>query len=166
MFCSIPAADKERAVTARDGATLAHLYRDDIKIAHHFHETGDATDKFSLNNEGVNYASAQQFAKAAERFEAALKIDPKYEPAKQNLSACLNNLAITMAKSGKYAEAAPRFKRAIDLQQNAKDHEKLVTTMKNYAFVLHKLNRFAEAQTVKAAAEKIAASSAAVTSKK
>lgn len=166
MFCSVPAADETRSLTSRDGKTLAHLYRNDVKMAHHFHDVADANDKISLNNEGVNYAGAQQFAKAADRFEASLKLDPNYEPAKQNLSACLNNLAIEMAKNGKYAEAAVKFKRAIDLQNNSKDKGKLATTMRNYAFCLSRLNRTAEAHAIKAAADKLASETAVTSLKK
>lgn len=155
MFCSMPAADQERKLTERDGRTVAHLYREDVKLGYQVHGPADSTDKSSLNNEGVNLAASQQFSKAAERFEAALKIDPTYEPAKQNLSACLNNLAIELAKNNKWADAASKFKRAIELQQNAKDKVKLATTMRNYAYVLSRLNRMAEAQSVKAASEKL-----------
>ena len=123
-------------------------------------------DKYSLNNEGVNRAGAQQFARAVEKFEAALKLDPAYEPSRQNLGACLNNLAIELAKTNKYPEAAIKFKRSLELQQNSKDQERKVTTMRNYAVVLTNLNRNSEAAMIKTAADKLTADSAVTSLKK
>lgn len=158
MFCSVPAADQPHPVTARDGATLAHLYRPDVALAHHFHESSTLSggnDKIAYNNEGVNFASSQQFEKAIEKFEASLKLDPTYEPARQNLGACLNNVAINLAKEGKYADAAAKFKRSLELQNKTKDRDRILSVLHNYAFVLQKLNRGAEAQSITAQAEKL-----------
>ena len=166
MFCSVPAADKTRQLSDRDVNTLAHLYRSDVKVAYHQHAAQvGGTDKISLNNEGVNFATAQNFAKAAEKFEAALKADPAYEPSKRNLATCLNNLAIDSAKAGKYADAAARFKRAIELQARDTDQGKRIALLRNYSIVLHKLNRNAEAATAEATVAKLS-SSTAITSLK
>jgi len=166
MFCSVPAADTDHPVTSRDGKTLAHLYQNEVRLAHHYRETVGENDKYSLNNEGVNLAGAQQFARAVEKFEAALKLDPAYEPSRQNLGACLNNLAIELAKTNKYPEAAIKFKRSLELQQNSKDQERKVTTMRNYAVVLTNLNRNSEAAMIKTAADKLTADSAVTSLKK
>lgn len=166
MFCSVPAADQSKGLSERDANTLTHLYRSDVKVAYHAHQSEQGgTDKVSLNNEGVNFATAQNFAKAAEKFEAALKADPSYEPSKRNLATCLNNLAIDSAKSGNYADAVTRFKRALELQGRDTDRPKRVAMLRNYVIVLHKLNRNAEAANAEAAIAKLE-SSTAVTSLK
>jgi tetratricopeptide (TPR) repeat protein len=145
MFCSVPAAIEEWHVTARDGATLAHIY-------------SQGNETMSGTSSGIELATSGNFADAAKQFEAALKENPNYEPAKQNLAACLNNLAILAAKDGKYAEAAPNFKRALDLMHGTKvDKKRVISTMHNYAFVLEMLNRKTEALSIKAAADKLAA---------
>lgn len=143
MFCSIPASIEDWHVTARDGNTLARIYK----------QGGETINK---NTQGVDLATAGQFAEAAKKFEETLKTNPTYEPAKQNLAACLNNMAILQAKEGKYAAAAPNFKRALELMKTSKDRARVLSTMRNYTYVLKALNRNSEAASVQAAADKLA----------
>lgn len=164
MFCSVPAADLPRPLTERDGNTLAYLYSPSVVMEHHYHATGDASDKVALNNDGVSLAATQDFAKAADRFEAALKLDPNYEPSKRNLAACLNNLAILAAQENRFADAAMRFKRALELEGNNADSHKRATMLKNLSIIYTRLNKPAEAQAAKAQADKLMADGS-VTSK-
>jgi tetratricopeptide (TPR) repeat protein len=143
MYCSLPASDEDWHVTTRDGNTLAKIYT-------------QSAITMNNNSSGVELATSGNFAEAAKKFEETLKTNPTYEPAKQNLAACLNNMAIMLAKDGKYAQAAPQFKRAIDLMQTCKDKSRLISTLKNYSYVLQMLHRAPEAATFKAQADKLA----------
>jgi tetratricopeptide (TPR) repeat protein len=154
MFCSLPTADQPRLLTERDSKTLQHLYDPNVRMAAHFHEV-DPSDKVSINNEGIKYASAQMYEKAAEKFEAVLKLDPNFEASKRNLAACLNNLGIEAARNGKYAEALKRLKRALELEGPNGDRQKRISILKNLALIYAKLNKPAEAQQARTDAARL-----------
>lgn len=160
MFCSVSAASQQRELTPRDANTLIALYEPTVALQYHIHH-GDSkyaqSDKIVLNNEGVDFAATGDMRKAAEKFEGALKCDPNYEPARKNLASVLNNLAIESCQQGGFNEAEPMFKRAVQLQTTETDKVKKAATLRNYAQLLQKLNRLAEAKTVRNNADALAA---------
>jgi tetratricopeptide (TPR) repeat protein len=145
MFCSMPADDALHGLSERDTRTLKHLYQTDIQLADHNHGESNPNSKAALNNEGIRLANAKEYSKAAQKFEAALKLDKTCEPCKRNLSATLNNLGIAAARDGNYQDAVGQFKRALELEGNSGDNQKRVSIMGNLALVYQKLGKSAEA---------------------
>ncbi len=60
---------------------------------------------------------------------------------------------------GKYNEAEPPYQRALAIDEKAlgPDHPRVATVLENYAALLHKLNRDAEADKMQARAQAIRA---------
>jgi tetratricopeptide (TPR) repeat protein len=152
MFCSMPADDREHALSKRDANTLIHLYRPDVKLADRYHGGEDPNDKAALNNAGIKLAASGEFRQAADKFEAALKIDPNLESAKRNLSACLNNIAIDAAQNGNLPEALRSLKRALELEGDHGDAKKRASILTNLAIVYQKMGKTADAASARAAA--------------
>jgi tetratricopeptide (TPR) repeat protein len=154
MFCSLPAADSRVALSQRDIGTIRHLYAPDVQIAMtpRIKRSVDPLDKHSVNNEGVEFMSTRAYEQAIAKFEEALKIDPDYEPAKENLSSAYNNYALDLMNKGKEQEAETLMQKAMKLQSSIRSvATKLkISTMHNYALVLRKLHRDSEADKVEA----------------
>jgi tetratricopeptide (TPR) repeat protein len=161
MFCSMPSAELKVALSSRDVGTIKHLYRPDVAIALKpgggttIASASGSADKRSVNNEGVELMSSHAYAQAIEKFETALKIDPEYETAKENLSNAYNNYALDLINNGKEKDAESLMQKAMKLQTSLKSATlKLkLTTMHNYALVLRKLHRDKEADKVEAEAK-------------
>lgn len=90
----------------------------------------ERTRVISYNNDGVRLLSKNDFEGATEKFIEALKIDPEYSLARDNLSIAYNNRAI---KSHNEREALKYFHLAIWLSKNNR------TTESNLAAVRGKL---------------------------
>lgn len=155
MFCTMPAADEGKQLSERDVRTLAHLYQSDIKVADRDHGPTGGTDKASLNNDGVRLVQQQQFAQAAEKFEAALKIDPNYAPVRHNLAGCLNSIGIDAAKGGNLDQALRSFKRALEMEGPNGEASNRLAIMQNLALIYRKMGKTAEAQSTADAAAKL-----------
>ena len=71
----------------------------------------------------------------------------------------LNNLASLYLAQGKYAEAEPRYKRSLTIRENALglEHPNVALSLENYAALLRKTNREAEAARIEARAKAIRA---------
>lgn len=63
----------------------------------------DQSQIIGLNNEGVKALNAGNFALAVEKFEAALKLDPNYKLARDNLAIAHNNYGLQLRNSPKDA---------------------------------------------------------------
>jgi tetratricopeptide (TPR) repeat protein len=154
MFSSVPDVINARHLTQRDSNTLAHLYRSDVKAGGQFQAvSGDA--KADLSNEATNLMQQNDFAGAAKKLEAALKIDPGYKVAKINLAVCLTNSANQMAQRGKVNDAMSQYKRALELLREDTDAQRKGTIMKNYAAMLYNTQHTKEAKDMDAAATRL-----------
>lgn len=156
MFCSMPSADNKIALSPRDTSTIRHLYASDVQIAlkprvQHY----DPNDKNSVNNEGVELMSTHAYTQAIEKFETALKLDPNFDLAKENLSRAYNSYAIDLAQKGKEQEAETWMQKAMRLKDSIKNATLKMTTMRNYAQILHRLRRDSEAAKLEAEAKTI-----------
>ena len=71
----------------------------------------------------------------------------------------LNNLALLYRSQAKYAEAEPLYKRSLAIWEKAlgPEHPNVATPLENYAFLLRKTNREAEAAKMEARAKAIRA---------
>ena len=157
MFCSMPSADTKVALSPRDVGTIRHLYANDVQIAlsPKVKKGGDSTDKNSINNEGVELMSTHAYAQAIEKFEAALKLDPNYDVAKENLSRAYNNYAVELSGKGNEQEAETLLQKAMKMQNSIKNAAVKLTTLHNYANILRKLRRNNEAEKLEAEAKSI-----------
>ena len=157
MFCSLPTADAKTALSPRDIDTIRRLYTSDVQIALKpcVKTTTEIADKNAVNNEGVELMSSRAYAQAIEKFETALKLDPDYEPARENLSNAYNTYALDLIKTGKEQEAESLLQKAMKLPLTLRGAAiKLkVTTMHNYANVLRKRHRDSEADKIEAEAK-------------
>lgn len=159
MFCSMPSADTKVALSPRDVGTIRHLYANDVQIAltPKFKRPGDSTgiDKSAMNNEGVELMATHSYAQAIEKFEAALKVDPNFDPAKENLSRAYNNYAIELSGKGKEQEAEGLLQKAMKMQNSIRNAAVKLATLHNYANILRKLRRDKEADKMEAEAKTI-----------
>jgi tetratricopeptide (TPR) repeat protein len=114
---------------------------------------GDSKD--DINNEGVELMSSKAYAQAIEKFETALKMDPNYELAKENLSRAYNNYALDLASKGKEQEAETLMQKAMHLKDSIRNATLKLTTMHNYAQLLRKLRREKEAASLEEEARAI-----------
>ena len=71
----------------------------------------------------------------------------------------LNNLALLYRAQGKYTEAEPLFRRALAVWEKAlgPEHPNVAMALENYAALLRKTNRAAEAAKLEARAQAIRA---------
>src|SRR5215472_15865496 len=100
-----------------------------------------------------------RYTEAEKLFEAALKEAEGFGPQDLDVATSLNNLAVLYSAQGKYVEAEPLFKRALAIQEKALglEHPDVAATMENYAALLSKTKREAEAAQVEANARRIRA---------
>ncbi len=71
----------------------------------------------------------------------------------------LNNLALLYKAQGRYAEAEPLYKRSLAIDEKAlgPEHPAVATSLENYAALLRKTGRGAEAENKEARAKAIRA---------
>ena len=75
----------------------------------------DATQVIGLNNEGVAALKVNNYALAIQKFEAALKLDPGYQMARDNLAIAHNNFGLQLRNNPK--EALKQFHMALYLNR-------------------------------------------------
>ena len=75
-----------------------------------------STQVVELNNEGVKALNAGNFQLAITKFEQALKLDPSYQLAKENLAIAYNNYGLQLQNNPK--EAIKQFHKALYLNPN------------------------------------------------
>ena len=76
----------------------------------------DSAAVISLNNDGVKALNSSNFQLAITKFEAALKIDPSYTLARQNLAIAHNNYGLQLRNQPK--EALKQFHMALYLDRS------------------------------------------------
>lgn len=92
-----------------------------------------SSDVINLNNEGVNALNKSNFALAIQKLEEAVKRDPTYEMARNNLSIAYNNYGL--AQQGNPAQAIKMFHKALILDP------KNVTTQHNLEGIIKMMSR-------------------------
>jgi tetratricopeptide (TPR) repeat protein len=157
MFCSLPTADQPRSLSPRDVNTVAHLYQSDVQLDLHMRNRLGQTDKNTLNNEGTELSAQHKDAQAAQKFEAALKLDPNFEAARSNLAASWNNLAVKAAKEGNYQEAVDKFNQALSLVTPGSDPQTELSLWKNLSIGYEQLGRTSEAEAARAKVKQLQA---------
>lgn len=140
MFDTSPIADVAVSLSARDKKTLQRLYSDEVVIV---------PDAMSINAEGVKLLGAGKMDDAAQKFEQAVKLDPKQPAYKQNLAAALNNSAALAFRGGQFADAEARYVRAISLFEQAGMRDLASNAARNYVMLL----RFQQKMDLAAAVE-------------
>jgi tetratricopeptide (TPR) repeat protein len=75
------------------------------------------------------------------------------------LAGCLNTLASVLFQQGKFTECEPLLERSLKLRQEklGPDHADIADTLRDYAKLLRKLGRNADAETMYAQAKAILA---------
>ncbi len=70
-----------------------------------------------------------------------------------------NNLALLYYAQGQYSQAEPLYQRALAIREKTlgPEHPKLATSLENYAALLRKLDRTAEAESMEVRAKAIRA---------
>ncbi len=113
----------------------------------------------SIMDGAVEAYQQADYAQAEKLFLAALKEAEKFGDQDPRLAASLNNLAELYRAQGKYTQAEPLYRRALAIWEKTlgPEHPDVATDLENYAALLHKLNRAAEADKMKARAQAIRA---------
>ena len=111
---------------------------------------------------GMTAYQQGNYAKAEQKFSAALEKAKKFGPQDPRLATTLNNLAALYVTQGKYAEAESLYKRALAIWEKAlgPEHPHVATSLENYAALLRKTNRKKKAKKLEARAKAIRAKQA------
>lgn len=141
MFDTSPLADTEVSLSDRDKKTIVHLYSDDVSII---------PDALSINASGVQLLNKGDADGAIEKFEEAMKLDPKTATFKENLGAALNNSAIRAWQSANFADAESKYVRALELYQQVGKAEMIARTVRNYAMLLRSQQKNEDAAALEA----------------
>jgi tetratricopeptide (TPR) repeat protein len=111
----------------------------------------------TLNTLALFYHGQQQHAAAASLYEQVLRLlEPVLPPEHPSLVTTLNNLAVLCEAQGDYARAELLYQRALGSLETAQGPEytaNMAATLGNYADLLRKLQRQAEAERLAARAE-------------
>jgi tetratricopeptide (TPR) repeat protein len=106
----------------------------------------------TLDNLAVVYASQEKFAAAEQLYRRSLAIRQR------STIASLNNLAMVLEGEGQDAAAERQYKQAVSLAEKLQDQLWLSKTLRNYAVLLRKLGRPAEAAKMETRSRALAAS--------
>jgi tetratricopeptide (TPR) repeat protein len=93
----------------------------------------DSSQVIGLNNDGVKALNSSDYKTAITKFEAALKIDPSYKLARDNLAIAHNNYGLQLR--GTPAEALKQFHQALYLNQTN------ATTMQNVEGIIRMMGK-------------------------
>ena len=111
------------------------------------------------NDAGMKALQEGRYAEAEQHLTAARKQAEKFGKQDARLATSLNNLAELYQTQGKYAEAEPLYKRALAILTKAMgpDHPNVAMFLGNYAVLLRKMDREAEAAKMETRAQAIRA---------
>lgn len=93
----------------------------------------DSSQVIGLNNDGVKALNASNYPLAIQKFEAALKLDPNYKLARDNLAIAHNNYGLGLRANP--AEALKQFHQALYLNQTN------ATTMQNVEGIIRMMGK-------------------------
>lgn len=93
----------------------------------------DSSQVIGLNNDGVKALNSNNYQLAIQKFEAALKLDPNYKLARDNLAIAHNNYGLQLRNNP--AEALKQFHQALYLNQTN------VTTMQNVEGIIRMMGK-------------------------
>lgn len=93
----------------------------------------DSSQVIGLNNDGVKALNASNYQLAIQKFEAALKLDPNYKLARDNLAIAHNNYGLQLRNNP--PEALKQFHQALYLNQSN------VTTMQNVEGIIRMMGK-------------------------
>ena len=98
-------------------------------------------------------------AEAEKQFKAAIGEAEMFGEQDQHIATSLNKLAALYYTQGKYVQAEPLYQRSLAILQKAlgPEHPNLASSLENYARLLRKMDRNAEAKKLEARAEAIRA---------
>lgn len=114
----------------------------------------------ALNNLAVLYHAQHRDAEAETFFKRALSIEQQtLGPEHPQVATGLTNLAVLHYDRGEYRQAASLYERALTIDEHALglSHPDLIAILEDYAKVLRKLDRTAEAAKLEARAKAIRA---------
>ncbi len=108
--------------------------------------------QWAYNNRGNAYRNRGQYDRAIGDYNTAIRLKPDYASA-------LHQLAHVYDAQGKHAKAEPLFRRALAIQEKAlgPEHPKVAQHLEDYAALLRKMEREAEASKMEARAKAIRA---------
>jgi len=111
------------------------------------------------NDAGLEAIEQARYAEAEELYLAALKEAESFGEQDTRLATTLNGLALLYTAYGLYAEAEPLYHRAVAIGEKAlgPEHPYVATVLKNYADLLSKTDRNAEAERLEERARAIRA---------
>ena len=93
----------------------------------------DSSQVIGLNNDGVKALNASQYQLAIQKFEAALKLDPTYKLARDNLAIAHNNFGLQQRSNP--AEALKQFHQALYLNMSN------ATTLQNVEGIIRMMGK-------------------------
>ncbi len=106
-----------------------------------------ATEWDKHNASGTAAYQHGRYIEAEKSFSAAVTEAEKFGAQNRRLATSLNNLGANSEEQGKYAEAEPLYKHSLQICQKTlgPNHPQVATSLENYAELLYKTNRSAEA---------------------
>jgi tetratricopeptide (TPR) repeat protein len=104
----------------------------------------------ALNNTGLKALNAHDFDKALSTFEQALALNPASVPARNNIAIVHYNKGLDASNKNDMSMAESELKIAVDQLNGSNNQALLNKAANNYAFVLTKMGREAEAKAIKA----------------
>ena len=109
------------------------------------------------NEAGFEAYQGGRYAEAEKYYLAALKEAEIFGPEDTRIATTLDNLALLYDTQGEYAEAEPLLKRSLKIYQKflGPDHLNVARFLENYAALLRKMEREAEATEMEARAKEI-----------
>lgn len=112
----------------------------------------------TLNNLGVLHRMHGQYSEAEPYLKRALAIKEKLlGPMHQDVALSAKNLAMVYFVQGRYEQAESLFRRALAIREQEPDTLDLAKSLEDYAGVLRKLQRQADAERLEARAKAIRA---------
>ncbi len=159
MFGSLPPADIQCALSAKDANTLLALYAtDEATIASrplnisNLLNTGDSTSTLArvvnLNAEASEAMKRNDFALAVTKLEQAHKIDPTNDFVSSNLGSAYGNCAAVALMLRNFPLAEQYFKQAMPLLEKSSNKSNYVSILQNYSTMLKATKRTAEADKI------------------
>ena len=82
-----------------------------------------------LNALGIAYSGIGRYEEALKQYELAIRINPWFTIAKNNIASCYNNLGVQYAKSGHWEEATKAYKKASEIAPEIEGPKKNISAL-------------------------------------